>query len=221
MDTSQIVKLLAEATLQTLYMTVLSTFFAYLFGIPLGVLLTITDSKGIWPNRILNMVLGVVVNIFRSIPFLILLVLVLPFTRWIVGTGIGTYATIVPLVIAAIPFVARMIESSLKEVDEGVIEAALAMGTSKWKVVFKVLLPEARPSLLVGVAISITTILGYSAMAGFIGGSGLGAIAINYGYYRYESDIMLYSIILLVLLVQLFQEVGMRLAKHWDHRKTN
>lgn len=221
MDTSKIVKLLAEATLQTLYMTVLSTFFAYLFGIPLGVLLTITDSKGIWPNRILNMVLGVVVNIFRSIPFLILLVLVLPFTRWIVGTGIGTYATIVPLVIAAIPFVARMIESSLKEVDEGVIEAALAMGTSKWKVVFKVLLPEARPSLLVGVAISITTILGYSAMAGFIGGSGLGAIAINYGYYRYESDIMLYSIILLVLLVQLFQEVGMRLAKHWDHRKTN
>ena len=221
MDTSQIVKLLAEATLQTLYMTVLSTFFAYLFGIPLGVLLTITDSKGIWPNRILNMVLGVVVNIFRSIPFLILLVLVLPFTRWIVGTGIGTYATIVPLVIAAIPFVARMIESSLKEVDESVIEAALAMGTSKWKVVFKVLLPEARPSLLVGVAISITTILGYSAMAGFIGGSGLGAIAINYGYYRYESDIMLYSIILLVLLVQLFQEVGMRLAKHWDHRKTN
>ena len=158
------------------------------------------------------------VNIIRSIPFLILLVAILPLTRLLVGTTIGSTATIVPLVIAATPFVARMVESSLKEVDMGVIEAAKAMGSSSFQIIWKVLLPEAKPSLLVGCTISLATILSYSAMAGFVGGGGLGAIAINYGYYRYQADIMWITVILLVGIVQLFQEIGLRFVRKVDKR---
>ena len=218
MGFDQIMKLLFEGLGQTLYMTIIATLFSYVFGIPLGVILTITSKNGITPCKWLNVILNALVNIFRSIPFLILLVFVMPFTKIIVGTRIGTSASIVPLVIAAIPFVARMIESSLSEVNKGVIEASEAMGTSKFKIIYKVLLPEAKPSLLVGFAISITTILGYSAMAGFVGGGGLGDIAYQYGYVRNETELMWFTIILLVLIVQVFQEVGMRLSKKFDHR---
>ena len=196
----------------------ISTLFAYLLGIPLGVVLYITDSKGICQNRTVNTVVGVIVNLVRSVPFLILLVAILPFTRFLIGTTIGSTATIVPLVIAATPFVARMVESSLKEVDYGVIEAAKAMGSSSMQIIFKVLLPEAKPSLLVGATISLATILSYSAMAGFVGGGGLGAIAINYGYYRYQGDIMWITVVLLVIIVQLFQEIGLRFVSKTDKR---
>ena len=218
MGLTEIINLLFEGLGQTLYMTILATLFSYLFGVPLGVILTITSKNGITPCKWLNVILNALVNIFRSIPFLILLVFVMPFTKIIVGTRIGTTASIVPLVIAAIPFVARMIESSLSEVNKGVIEASEAMGTSKFKIIYKVLLPEALPSLLVGFAISITTIFGYSAMAGFVGGGGLGDIAYQYGYVRNETELMWFTIILLVIIVQVFQEVGMLLAKKLDHR---
>lgn len=161
---------------------------------------------------------GVIINIIRSVPFLILLVAILPFTRLVVGTTIGPTATIVPLIVAAIPFVARMVESSLKEVDGGVIEAAKAMGSSNFQIITRVLLPEAKPSLLVGLTIAITTILGYSAMAGFTGGGGLGAIATNYGYYRYQTDVMLITVAVLVIIVQIFQEVGIRIVNKLDKR---
>lgn len=215
---SQLLEILGNGVLETLYMTLVSTLFAYLFGIPLGVVLFVTDKKGICQNRIVNFLVGIIVNLLRSVPFLILLVAILPFTRLIVGTTIGSTATIVPLVIAASPFVARMVESSLKEVDAGVIEAAKAMGSSSWQIIYKVLLPEAKPSLLVGVTISLATILGYSAMAGFVGGGGLGAIAINYGYYRYQAEMMWITVILLVLIVQLFQEIGLRFVRKIDKR---
>ena len=218
MELNEIFKLLFEGLGQTLYMTIFATLFSYLIGVPLGVILTITSKNGITPCRWLNVILNALVNIFRSIPFLILLVFVMPFTKLIIGTRIGTTASIVPLVIAAIPFVARMIESSLNEVNKGVIEASEAMGTSKFKIIYKVLLPEAMPSLLVGFAISITTILGYSAMAGFVGGGGLGDIAYQFGYVRNETELMWFTIILLVIIVQVFQEVGLLLAKKFDHR---
>lgn len=215
---SQLLEILGNGILETLYMTLVSTLFAYLFGIPLGVILFVTDKKGICQNRAVNFFIGLIVNLLRSVPFLILLVAILPFTRLIVGTTIGSTATIVPLVIAASPFVARMVESSLKEVDAGVIEAAKAMGSSSWQIIYKVLLPEAKPSLLVGVTISLATILGYSAMAGFVGGGGLGAIAINYGYYRYQAEMMWITVILLVLIVQIFQEIGLRFVRKIDKR---
>lgn len=215
---SQMTAILSDGILETLYMTIVSTAFAYLFGIPIGVVLYITDKKGICHNRLINFIVGVTVNMIRSVPFLILLVAILPFTRWIVGTTIGSTATIVPLVVAAAPFVARMVESSLKEVDLGVIEAAKAMGSSALQIIFKVLLPEAKPSLLVGCTISLATILGYSAMAGFVGGGGLGAIAINYGYYRYQAEIMWITVVLLVVIVQLFQEIGLRFVSKVDKR---
>ena len=218
MELNEIFKLLFEGLGQTLYMTIFATLFSYLIGVPLGVILTITSKNGITPCRWWNGILNALVNIVRSIPFLILLVFVMPFTKLIIGTRIGTTASIVPLVIAAIPFVARMIESSLSEVNKGVIEASEAMGTSKFKIIYKVLLPEAMPSLLVGFAISITTILGYSAMAGFVGGGGLGDIAYQFGYVRNETELMWFTIILLVIIVQVFQEVGMLLAKKLDHR---
>ena len=214
----QMVELLGTGILETLYMTIISTGFAYLFGIPLGVILFIKDKKGICQNTVVNFIIGTLVNMLRSVPFLILLVAILPLTRLIVGTTIGSTATIVPLVIAASPFVARMVESSLKEVDGGVIEAAKAMGSSNWQIIYKVLLPEARPSLLVGVTISLATILSYSAMAGFVGGGGLGAIAINYGYYRYQGEVMWITVILLVVIVQLFQEIGLRIVRKTDKR---
>lgn len=216
--TPDIVNLIATGVWETLYMTVVSTVIAYAIGVPLGLVLYITGEGGIRRNRAVNIVVGVIVNILRSIPFLILLVAILPFTRLVVGTSIGSTATIVPLVVAAAPYVARMVESSLKEVDAGVIEAARAMGSSTMQMVYKVFLPEAKPSLLVGATISLATILGYSAMAGFVGGGGLGAIAINYGYYRYQSDIMLITVALLVIIVQIFQEGGLKLVNKVDKR---
>lgn len=214
----QMIEILGKGVLESLYMTVVATVFSYLLGIPLGVLLSITDKKGICQNKTVYFVVGVMVNIIRSVPFLILLVAILPFTRWIVGTTIGSDATIVPLVVAATPFVARMVESSLKEISPGVIEAAKAMGSSAGQIILKVLLPEAMPSLLVGATISLATILSYSAMAGFVGGGGLGAIAINYGYYRYQGDVMWITVGLLVIIVQLFQEIGLHLVRRLDKR---
>ncbi len=203
---------------ETLYMTLISTLFAYLIGLPVGILLVVTSKDGIKPAPALNQVVGVIVNILRSVPFLILLIALIPFTRLVVGTTLGSTATIVPLVVAAAPFVARMVESSLREVDSGVIEAAQSMGASNLNIVWKVLLPEALPSLVVGAAIAVTTILSYSAMAGIVGGGGLGDIAIRFGYYRYEYDIMMLTVIILVLVVQALQEVGMRTARGVDKR---
>ncbi len=210
--------LIFTGILETLYMVIVSTVLAYMLGIPLGVILNITDKNGICQNRIINIVLGFIINFVRSIPFIILLIAILPFTRMVAGTTIGSTATIVPLVVAAAPFIARMVEASIKEVDKGVIEAARSMGSTNLQIVCKVLLPEAKPSLIVGAAIAVTTILGYSAMAGFTGGGGLGAIAINYGYYRYNEGVMLITVILLVIVVQLFQELGIHIAKKSDKR---
>jgi D-methionine transport system permease protein len=210
--------LIGQGVLQTLYIVLISTLFAYIIGLPLGILLVVTDKNGIKPLPVFNTVLGFVINFFRSVPFIILMVFVTPFTRLVVGTSIGTNATIVPLVLAAAPFVARMVESSIKEVDSGVIEAAQSMGASPWRIIFRVMLPEAKPSLLVGAAIAITTILSYSAMAGIVGGGGLGATAINYGYYRYKYGIMFVCIVVLVAIVQVFQEAGMRISTHTDKR---
>ncbi|WP_243125288.1 methionine ABC transporter permease [Clostridium transplantifaecale] len=214
----EMILLLLKGTGESLYMTLFSSAMAYLFGIPLGVLLYVTDSGGICRNRKINTIAGVVINLLRSVPFLILLVAILPFTRLVAGTTIGSTATVVPLIVAATPFVARLVESSLKEVNYGVIEAARAMGSSPMQIVRKVLIPEAGPSLLVGSTIAVATILGYSAMAGFTGGGGLGAIAINYGYYRYQSGTMLVTVVLLVVIVQLFQEFGIRLVQRVDKR---
>ncbi|MBQ6125930.1 MAG: ABC transporter permease, partial [Erysipelotrichaceae bacterium] len=190
---------------ETLLMVLCSTLFGYLFGLPLGVLLCISDEGGIRPNRILYRILDIAVNIGRSIPFIILLILIIPFTRLIAGKSYGTVATIVPLTVSAIPFIGRMVESSLKEVDKGVVEAAQSMGASDLQIICRVLLKEARPSLIAGVTICLGTIIGYSAMAGAVGGGGLGDIAIRYGYYRYQSDIMLITVVIIVVLVQLFQ----------------
>lgn len=217
---SVILSLLLKGIGETLYMVLGSTLMAYVLGLPVGVILYVTDKNGIRPNRAINLVLGFLVNLLRSVPFIILLIAILPFTRAVVGTTLGSTATIVPLVVSAAPFVARMVESSLKEVDAGVIEAAQSMGSNTFQIVWKVLLPEAKPSIIVGSAIAITTILGYSAMAGFTGGGGLGTIAINYGYYRYDDETMLITVVLLVIIVQIFQEVGMRVAKVLDKRIT-
>lgn len=219
MFSSEVTAMLIKGVGETLYMTLFSTFFGYLFGIPVGILLTISDKDGIKPNRILFRILDVIVNIGRSIPFLILLILLIPFTRMLVGKSYGSTATIVPLTVAAIPFIARMVESSLREVDPGVIEAARSMGATTSTIVFKVLLVEARTSLIVGVTIALGTILGYSAMAGTVGGGGLGDIAIRYGYYRYETKIMIVTVVLLVLLVQILQMIGMVLSAKLDKRK--
>lgn len=210
--------LVGQGFLETLFMTVISTAFAYLIGLPLGLLLVVTDKDGIRPIPWLNAILGTIINIIRSVPFLILFVTIMPFTKLVAGTTIGAKAANVGLLVAAAPFVARMVESSLKEVEKGVIEAAQSMGASPFQIMTRVLLPEAKPSLLVGSAISITTILGYSAMAGFVGAGGLGAIATNYGYYRGQADVMYIMVILMVIIVQVFQEVGMRVSKKTDRR---
>lgn len=215
---SQTIDMIQKGIGETVFMVLMSSLISYLIGVPLGILLVVTDKDGIRPMPFLQKVLGVVINLLRSVPFLILLVIVLPITRAIVGTTLGAKAVVPPLVIAAAPYIARMVESSFKEVDAGVIEAAKSMGASTMQIIWKVLIPEARPSLLVGAAISITTILGYSAMAGAIGGGGLGGIAINYGYYRNEPDIMWAAVVLLVVIVQVIQEVGMRLARYSDKR---
>lgn len=210
--------LVGQGFIETIYMTVISTALAYIIGLPLGLVLVVTDKDGIHPIPWLNRLLGMIINFFRSIPFLILLIALMPFTKMVVGTVIGSKAAIVGLWIAAAPFIARMVESSLKEVEIGVVEAAQSMGASPFQIMTKVLLPEAKPSLLVGAAISITTILGYSAMAGIVGAGGLGAIAINYGYYRKQSDIMYVMVILMAIIVLVFQELGMRISKHTDRR---
>ncbi len=219
MFSNEVIQMLIQGIGETLYMTLASTLFGYLFGLPMGILLTISDKEGIKPNWVLYKVLDVIANIVRSVPFLILLIVLIPFTRMIVGKSYGSTATIVPLVAAAVPYIARMVESSLREVDAGVIEAARSMGASTFTIVTKVLLVEARTSLIVGVTITLGTILGYSAMAGTVGGGGLGDIAIRYGYHRYEADIMAVTVVLLILLVQIFQTIGMKLSVHLDKRK--
>lgn len=210
--------LIQKGIWETIYMTLLSTGVAYIFGLPLGVLLSVSDKDGIHPMPVLNKIISVFVNIFRSIPFIILMVAMLPVAKLIVGTSLGNKAMIVMLIIAAAPYVARMVESSLKEVGAGVIEAAQAMGTSSFKIVTKVLLPEAKPSLIVGAVISTVTILGYSAMAGTIGGTGLGQIAITYGHQRSNDDIIWVCVVLVVVIVQVIQELGMLLAHKTDKR---
>ena len=217
---SQTIMMIVEGTGVTLYMTLVSTLIAYLLGLPIGILLVVTAPGGLKPVKALYKVLDVIVNIVRSIPFLILLMLIIPFTRFIVGKSYGATATIVPLALAAAPFVARLVESSLLEVDHGVIEAAQSMGAGLGTIIWKVLLAEARVSLIVGGTISLGTILGYSAMAGVVGGGGLGDIAIRYGYYRYQGDIMIVTVILLVVLVQVLQMIGTRLSKKLDRRIT-
>lgn len=213
------VMMLVRGTAETLYMTIVSTVLGYLLGLPMGILLAVTDKDGIRPNAVCYKILDVIANIVRSIPFLILLILLIPFTRFLIGKTYGSTATIVSLVIAAAPFIGRMVESSLKEVDAGVIEAARSMGADDFTIVTKVMLVEARTSLITGSTIAIGTILGYSAMAGSVGGGGLGDIAIRYGYHRYEMDIMIVTVILLIVLVQIFQTVGMKIAAKLDKRR--
>ena len=212
------INMLVKGIWETIYMVFLSSALSYVIGIPLGIALVVTDKEGISPVPLFNKVLGLIINLLRSVPFIILLIMVLPITKFIVGKTIGSNATVVPLIIAAAPYIGRMVESSLKEVDAGVIEAAKSMGASTWQIIVKVLLPEAKPSLLVGAAISVTRILGYSAMAGFTGGGGLGDIAIRYGYHRYQTDMMMVTVVLLVIIVQLIQEVAMRMSRKSDKR---
>lgn len=219
MWTEEVIWMIIEGIKDTLYMTLASTLFGYVLGLPMGIILAVTDKNGIKPNPVVYKILDVIANIVRSIPFLILLILLIPFTRFLVGKSYGSTATIIPLTIAAAPFIARMIESSLNEVDKGVIEAAQSMGADTFTIIWKVLLVEARTSILVGATIATGTILGYSAMAGTVGGGGLGDIAIRYGYYRYQTDIMIVTVILLVVLVQIFQTIGMRLSSRLDKRK--
>ncbi|HIU71620.1 MAG TPA: ABC transporter permease [Candidatus Galloscillospira excrementipullorum] len=211
-------QLVGVGILETFYMTLSATALAYLIGLPLGLVLVISDPAGIHPMPKLNKVLGAIINFLRAAPFLILLMLLIPFTRLLIGTTIGASAMIPPLFIAAFPFVARMVESSVKEVDAGVVEAAQSMGASTLQIVCKVLLPEAKPSLLLGATIAITTILGYSAMAGIVGGGGLGAIAINYGYYRKEYDILAVMVVFLSLIVLVFQTLGEKISRRVDKR---
>lgn len=210
--------LYTNAIKDTLFMTLTSSFLSYVIGIPLGILLYMTNKDGLSPNSIIYNALSTIVNIFRSIPFIILLILVLPFTHFLVHTTIGAKAVIPPLVISASPYIARMVESSLKEVDLGVIEAAKAMGATRLQIVMKVLLSESKPSLLVGAAISVTTILGYSAMAGAVGGGGLGDVAIKYGYIRYNQQVMLITVVLLIIIVQVLQALFMSIANKTDKR---
>lgn len=204
---------------ETFYVTVVSTLLAVVIGLPLGVLLVAGDKNGVLPMpKWLMQILNVVINLLRSIPFLILMIMVFPLSRIIVGTTVGTVASIVPLVVAAFPFVARLVESSIREVSPNIIEAAQSMGATPFQIIVKVMIPESVPSLISNLTIAITTILGYSAMSGIIGGGGLGKIAINYGYYRYKYLIMVIAVILLIILVQIFQSVGTRLTTKLDRR---
>ncbi len=207
---------------ETVYVTVLSTFFAIVLGLPLGILIVAgEDGKILKIPKLILKVIDVVINLLRSVPFLILMIMVFPLTRLIVGTAVGTVASIVPLVIAAFPFVARLVESSLREINPSIIEAAQSMGASPFQIITKVLLPESVPSLISNATIAITTILGYTAMSGVIGGGGLGKIAINYGYHRYQYLIMTLAVVFLIILVQIFQSVGTRLATRCDKRLKN
>lgn len=216
---SKVIVMILEGIRDTLYMTLGSTFVGYLLGLPLGILLFVTSSKGLKPNKIIYGIGDFVCNIIRSIPFLILLILLIPFTRLIVGKSYGSTATIVPLVICAAPYIARVVESSLNEVDAGVIEAAKAMGASNLQIIFKVLLVEAKTSLFTGATITTGLLLGYSAMSGTVGGGGLGDIAVRYGYYRWQTDIMIVTVVLLIVIFQIIQNLGTFMAKKIDHRK--
>ncbi|MDO4513780.1 MAG: methionine ABC transporter permease [Lachnospiraceae bacterium] len=216
---AKIIQMLLEGIRDTLYMTIFSTVIGYALGLPLGIVLYTTRNTGLKPNRIIYRLLDVICNIIRSIPFLILLILLIPVTRTIVGKSYGSTATIVPLVVCATPYIARVVESSLNEVDAGVIEAARAMGANTLQIIFKVLLVEARISLLVGATITTGLLLGYSAMSGTVGGGGLGDIAVRYGYYRWQTDIMIVTVVLLILIFQLIQSLGTRVATLLDHRK--
>ncbi len=215
---NELVTLVGTATVQTLIMVSASAIFSLLLGLPLGILLCVTEPAlpggggGIMPKPLLNQILGRIVNILRSFPFLILMILLIPLSRLIVGTSIGTTATIVPLSIAAAPFVARIIETALKEVDPGVIQAARAMGSTNAQIIFKVLLPEAMPSLVSGITLTIINLIGYSAMAGVIGGGGLGDLAIRYGYQRFRTDVMIASVIVILILVEVIQIAGTRMS---------
>lgn len=210
--------MLMEGAGETLYMTFVSALFAYVLGLPLGVALIVTDKNGLKPMKALNTVLGWIVNIGRSIPFVILMLAIAPFTRLIVGKAFGTTATIVPLVVAAAPFVARMVEQSLNEIDHGVVEAARTMGASTFQIVWKVLLPESVPSLIRGVAVTVITLVGYSAMAGALGGGGLGDIAVRYGMHRYQYDVMMLTLVLIIVIVQVIQVFFDIVAKRIDKR---
>lgn len=215
----QIIEMLLEGIRDTVYMTLVSTLIGYAVGLPMGVVLAVTDKDGIKPNGLVYRILDVISNIIRSIPFLILLILLIPFTRLVVGKSYGSTATIVPLVVTAAPYIARLVESSIKEVDKGVIEAARTMGATNLQIIFGVLLVEARTSIVTGATIALGTILGYSAMAGTVGGGGLGDIAVRYGYYRWQTDIMIVTVILIIILFQIFQNIGMKTSKVLDKRK--
>ena len=217
--TNEMTMMMVDGVRETLFMTLLSTIFGYLLGLPMGVALAVTDKNGIRPNAVVYKILDVTANVVRSIPFLILLILIMPVTKLLVGRSYGTAATVVPLTVAAAPFIGRMIESSLNEVDRGVIEAAQSMGAGNMTIIMRVLLVEARTSILVGVTIALGTILGYSAMAGIVGGGGLGDIAMRCGYYRSEAEIMLVSVILMVVLVQILQTLGVRMSVKLDRRQ--
>ena len=219
MFSSTIINMLLQGIVDTLYMTIASTVLGYLFGLPMGILLTVTDKDGIKPNAFIYKIFDFIANVVRSIPFLILLILLIPFTRTLIGKSYGATATVVSLTVAAAPYIARMVESSLKEVDAGVIEAARSMGASNFDIVFKVLLVEAKTSLIVGATITVGTIFGYSAMAGTLGGGGLGDIAVRYGFHRWDTAIMIVTVVLIIILFQIFQTVGMKIASSLDRRK--
>lgn len=220
MFTPEIIELLKTGTLETLYMTLFTTVFGYVIGLPLGIILALTDKNGLKPNPALYKALDFIVNIIRSVPFLILLIALMPFTKAVVGKSYGTAAMVVPLVIAAAPFIARMVESSIKEVDDGVIEAARSMGAGIPTIVFRVMIVEAKTSLIDGITIALGTIFGYSAMAGVTGGGGLGSIAVRYGLYRWEYNVMIVTVIVLVIIVQVLQNLGAYISKRTDKRRS-
>lgn len=212
----EIIDLLIKSSYETFYMVVVSSIIAIFFGIPIGILLTITDKGQIKENFAINRILGIIVNATRSVPFIILMVAIIPLTRLIVGTSIGTTAAIVPLTISAIPFIARIVESALKEVSYGVVEAALSMGATPLQIIRKVLLPEAKPGIILGLTLTVVSLIGYSAMAGVLGGGGLGDLAIRYGYQRFRVDIMIITVLMLIVIVQLVQSYGDYLARKAD-----
>jgi len=211
--------LFLQGTVDTLIMTCVATILAYVIGIPLGILLVVTSPNGLRPNRIVSTIVGWIVNIGRSVPFIILLVALIPFTRFIVGTSLGVPGAVVPLVVTAAPFAARMVEQSLEETDSGLVEAAQSFGASTWQIVWKVYLKETLPSLVRGAAITFVTLFGYSAMAGTVGAGGLGDIAIRYGYQRFQTDVMIFAVLLCVVLVIVFQAVGDVTARKIDKRR--
>ncbi|WP_066498369.1 methionine ABC transporter permease [Abyssisolibacter fermentans] len=213
------INLVLPSLWETIYMVLFSSLFALLLGFPLGILLVISEKDGIWEQPLLNSILSFIINICRSFPFIILMILVFPLSRIVVGTTIGTTASIVPLAISAAPFVARIVETSLKEIDKGIIEASLAMGCTVKQIIFKVLIPEAMPSLVLGITLTIISIIGYSAMAGAIGGGGLGDLALRYGYQRFQTDIMVESVVLIIILVQGIQAIGNKIENIISNRR--